>query len=483
MEDLRTESQIHEEAYVFCEENISSYEKTIYILAIAYGSEPVLRLNKDDIYKLACLLEVDSELLCKAIVNKVSIPCENAIIRFGNDIVECGSYLKNDFFYLIINVFLTYKNLDALFDGTDEEEIIENISIFNTLNSLFEISNAISSSYECMHKNAFSYDYAMYDTAECFYPKSYINMLYTLISIYDSLEFDSRFASIITMLLKYEFYTRVNALYLVTICQILKHSPCFDDEQKQIANDIYNKLLQILKNGKVISISINMLFLEKDKPADKRSRNDNTTRLQLLYGYSNYDCYDLRLDFAHKGQELVHFNNQTPGGLSCCIFTQDKYQSVVNQYPELAECFISYENQWALKEKINCELSNEMMSLYEEVSKVKSHDPVFSKIYSEKAINDFINTVAKMLPNECRRAIDTDGTHSKYCFNYDIIIRDITLLYIAYLSKDEVETERLFNLIADRAYSYGLISEKTKFYTFEKVYEIAEKAREKIIHY
>ena len=482
MEDLRTESQIHEESYVFCEENLSAYEKTIYILAIAYGSEPTYSLNEEDVQELAAFLEVDFELLSKAIGNEVHFPYNNAIIRFGDDTVECGSFFKKDFFHFIINVLLMYKNFDEIFDGTDEEEIRENISVFNTLSSLFEMANAIAATYECMHKNEFSYDNTMYDNSEYFHPNSYINMLTMLASFYNSIEFDSSLASIITMLLKYEFYTRINALYLVTICQILKHSPCFEEEAKQIANDMYNKMLYILKNGKVISININILFLEKDKPADKRSRNDNTTRLQLLYGYSNYDCYDLRLDFSHKGQEIVHFNNESPGGLSCCIFTRNEYQSLINQYPELEECFISYQNRWALKERKNCELSKDIMVLYDEVSKIKSHDPVFSKMYSEEAINDFINIVAKMLPYDCRKAIDTDGVYSRYCFNYDIIMRDIAWRYLAYLTKDREESDKILERIANKAYSYGLIPVKN-LDTFEEVYEIAEKAREKIIRY
>lgn len=388
--------------------------------------------------------------------------------------------LTTPFFNVIIKVFFMYKNLDELFEGTDDEEIRENIRLFNTITHLFDTANAIAATYECMHKNAFSYDNTMYDSAECFCPKNYIDMLILLLSSKDCLEYDKGLLCVLTMLLKYEFKTRINALYLVTICQVFKHSPCFTKEMKNIATDIYNKLLLILKNGKVVSISINYLHRKTNKQVGERSKEDNTTRMQILYGYSNYDCYDLRFDFAHKGQEIVHFNNETPGGLSCCIFNNYEYQNVIDQYPKLKECFISHDDRWALKERINCELTNEMQEDYDEVRKEKAHDPIFTQSYSEKDINNLINLISKMLPKECRRAIDTGGVYAKYCFNYDIIMRDITLLYLAYLSHDNKQVDMVVEWIADKAFRYGLTSEKVKIDTLDKVLDVINMAEGKI---
>lgn len=479
MNTFETELQKQTEPYIFCKQHISDYEKTIYILALASASS--YSLSKNDIQGLAEFLEVDSELMSKALDKDVCFPYGEAVIKFGDEVIECGSYYKSDFFRVIVNVVFMYRNLNELFDGTDDEEIIENIHIFRAIMHSFDIANAFAATYECMHKNAFSYDYTMFDSAECFRPNDYINMLITLVSSGDCLKYDKGILCTITMLLKYEFFTRANALYLVTVCQILKHSPCFDEETRSIATDLYNKLLFILKNGKVISININTLFLQKDKPIDKRSKKDNTTRLQLLYGYSNYDCYDLRLDFSHKGQEFVHFNNETPRGLSCCIFSSSEYQAIIEKHPELKECFISYEDRWALKEESNCVFSKDTKIIYDEVSKANSHNRVFSKSYSETAINDFISIVAKMLPKNCRKAIYTDGVYSKYCFNYDIIMRDATLLYFAYLSRNQEQEEKIAEYIADKAYRYGLLTEKIKIDSFQKVSEIIKLARDRVI--
>lgn len=481
MKYYRNESHLQIEPYVFCNHNISNYEKTIYVLAIAYGAAPIYHLEKGQIQDLAMFLEVDFELLSKALKNEGLFTYGKAIIKFGSDKIDCGKYFNNTFFDVIIKIFFMYKNLDEIFDGVEEEEIIENIRVFNTITFLFDTANAGVATYECMEKKAFSYDNTLYDSAECFRPKDYINMLTLLVTSEDCLEYDKGLLKILTMILKYEFSTRINALYLVTICQILKHSPCFDIETKNVASEIYNKLLFILKNGKVISINVNMLFRKTQKPIDERTKKDNTTRLQLLYGYSNYDCYDLRLDFAHKGQEIVHFNNETPGGLSCCIFTKQEYEVIIDKYPKLKECFICYENRWALKEKNNCELSKETRILYDKVSKDKAHDPIFSQIYSEEVINGFINVVSKMLPPNCQKAIDTDSTYAKYCFNYDVIMRDTILLYLAYLTRDNKQVDMVAEWIADKAFRYGLTSKKLKLDTFDKVAEIVKVAKERIV--
>lgn len=313
------ETMFQMEPYVFCDENLSDYEKTIYILAIAYGASPIYRLSKKDIEELSLWLEVDFKLLAKALENEMNFPCGNAIIKFGDDTIECGEYFKNDFFDVIVKLLFAYKNLEEIYDDFGNEAVGENIQTSFTINHYFEMANAIAATYECMHENAFSYDNTMYDSAECFYPKNDIEMLSLLAISADCLGYDEDLINILTKLLKYEFKTRINALYLVTICQIFKHSPCFTREMKNIATDIYNKLLLILKNGKVVSMIINCLHRKTDKQVDERSKKDNTTRMQILYGYPNYDCYDLRFDFSHKGQEVVHFNNETPGGFAGCV--------------------------------------------------------------------------------------------------------------------------------------------------------------------
>lgn len=103
------ETMFQMEPYVFCDENLSDYEKTIYILAIAYGASPIYRLSKKDIEELSLWLEVDFKLLAKALENEMNFPCGNAIIKFGDDTIECGEYFKMISLMSLSSCFLRIK--------------------------------------------------------------------------------------------------------------------------------------------------------------------------------------------------------------------------------------------------------------------------------------------------------------------------------------------------------------------------------------
>ena len=164
------------------------------------------------------------------------------------------------------------------------------------------------------------------------------------------------------------------------------------------------------------------------------------------------------------------------------VRTEEEYKNVINEHPELKECFISYNGQWALKERNNCNLTRELMTVYDDVSRSKAHDTIFSSAYSENEIIKFINVVAHMLPKDCLRAIDTNGHYAKNCFDYDIIMRNTTILYLAYLEHDDESVEKLFKDISNKAFRYGLISEEEKGneISFDTVLEIVKRARERI---
>ena len=61
------ETNFYDKPYVFCDENLSDYEKTIYILALAYADDPICRLTEKNISELSSFLKVDVQLLTKAL--------------------------------------------------------------------------------------------------------------------------------------------------------------------------------------------------------------------------------------------------------------------------------------------------------------------------------------------------------------------------------------------------------------------------------
>jgi hypothetical protein len=67
-----------------------------------------------------------------------------------------------------------------------------------------------------------------------------------------------------------------------------------------------------------------------------------------------------------------------------------------------------------------------------------------------------------MLPLTCRTPIDKNGEHARRCFNYDILVRNATLLYLAYIGREPQSIKLFIDDIATRANRYGLISMEEK---------------------
>lgn len=59
-------------------------------------------------------------------------------------------------------------------------------------------------------------------------------------------------------------------------------------------------------------------------------------------------------------------------------------------------------------------------------------------------------------------------------------MRDITLLYLAYLSHDNKQVDMVAEWIADKAFRYGLTSEKVKIDTLDKVLDVINMAEGRI---
>lgn len=290
-------------------------------------------------------------------------------------------------------------------------------------------------------------------------------MLMTLVTSDDCLEYDKSLLSIISHLAQYELRTRLNALYLIMITQIIMHSPFFEEEIHKMALEMYEHLMFILKNGRIISIQVNSLHCDIAKSCEDRTKRDNTTRLQILYGYENFDTYVMRVDLSHQGQPFIHFNNASPGKVCSYLFNKEEYENAIFRYPSLESCFVEYSNErWALKERNNCDLTKEMAIMFDTVEAEKAHKGVFSENFSEDCIVRFIDLFSSMLPYTCNIPIDKDGDHARRCFNYDILIRNTTLLYIACISSFVREESESINLLVDdifnKALNYGLILEE-----------------------
>ena len=459
-------STLDESVYEFCDKDIPSYEMTIYTLAMAYAESPLFSVDDEMISELAQLLIVDEELLKYALSGNTSFRYGDVRIKFGEKTVDCTEYFKNTFFASIIKLHLAYKELDKISDAIDEDTIIKNIEHIRAMIFYFDSTNANNATYECMLEQQFSLKHTVYDSGDS-PPMDYLKMLMTLVTSDDCLEYDKSLLSIISHLAQYELRTRLNALYLIMITQIIMHSPFFEEEIHKMALEMYEHLMFILKNGRIISIQVNSLHCDIAKSCEDRTRRDNTTRLQILYGYENFDTYVMRVDLSHQGQPFIHFNNTSPGKVCSYLFNKEEYENAISRYPLLESCFVEYSNErWALKERSNCELTKEMSKMFDTVESEKAHKGVFSENFSEDCIVRFIELFLNMLPSTCCIPIDKDGEYARRCFNYDILIRNTTLLYLAYISSFIREESESINLLIDdifnKALNYGLTLEEER---------------------
>lgn len=355
---------------IFSDEALSDYEKTIYGMAISFSHSGTYTIKNEDISEIAVMLCLNDELLRKALNLSPGgyLPCK--MIKMGDELFPRDMFENADLFDALVRVYFIYKNLSQMSDGTTYESILQNYQLFQDSIGEFAILNMITSTFECMSNDCYSLSYAVFNNGS-YQPKEQLNLIrLALLEDYDSI-LDKSFIPFLCRVMSYELITRVNSLYLIVINQIVKHSDFFEEKIKTIACEMYCYLLGLSQNARVISVQTNYLPPLQTETPERRGRFDNTTRLQVLYGYENFDAYYLRLDLAHKGQGFIHYNNMSPGGVKCCLFTEKEYSTIVTETPQAENFFIEYEGRYALKEPHNLELVEDERSLYESIRKGK----------------------------------------------------------------------------------------------------------------
>ena len=468
--------------YNFCDENLSNYEKTMLRLAISFGVTELYVLEESDIVSLSSLLKLEYYKLKKALLVSCQDVKHFSALKFGNEIYEGTFIYEYSLFDIIIRYHFISKALSQISEQIDKEQLKKNIGLFEGMLYHFDIINAKSATFECMYNNCFSQEFTIYSNSD-FTPMDSINLLKLFLISSEYYEHYKDMLPVIYQLLCYEFYTRTNTLYLITIVQIIKHSPFYDKSIYDIAVEFYSHLLFMHRNARIISIQINSLIPTIDFKPELRTKKDNTTRMQVLYGYDNYDKYVVRLDLAHIGEGFVHYNNKSPGGNRCCLFNEDEYRAIIEKHPELVKWFIVYGDRWSLKERTNCNLTKDEKKLYERIRKDKEHDPVFNKTYDEQNIVYFIELIGNMLPQYCYVPIDQEEIHARYCFNYDKIMEGVFCLYLTYLIHDKKEIQAIIDFIISIAIKYNLIPESDKevYSSIDGICIIIECAKAKIL--
>lgn len=469
--------------FSFSNASLDSFEKTIIHLACSYKVHGIYQIDSSNSKKLSELLTLDYNYFSFIFGSKEVFYPRKLITKFNN---QYHAYNNQDeiLFDCIVRFMFIWNNLKGL----------EHISSYKTLHDSymaiipeFELINAFSSTYELQHSTNIHdiHEFALYDSSSSFLPMDRINLLRSII-LSPSLANDfEELIPIIQILLNYDFSTRSLALYLVIICQVFMHSSFLSGEVILIFRELYSHLLIVLRNARVISVSISDLYQDLCKPPIQRTKNtDETSRLQIVFCYDNFDAYSLRLDLAHLGINITHFNTSSPGGTKCHFFTCDEHSNILDQHPESYDFFIQYGSSWALKERSNLSLSSHQSQLYDTLCKQKEHSPVFSSRYSESSIINALSLLSRALPNEYHIPFDKQGIYLNYCFSYNKVVYLLNQYYIMYLNKDK---EASLNFLCDiyaKAIKEELIStdDLDAFYSIDGLIMIVSLFKERLLH-
>lgn len=260
------------EDIIFCGEEMNDYQKTIVALALSYLKSAIYKLTEKNIEDLAFFLKIDKQLLEKALLTPEDTISYNTEIEIGHILINGSELMDSSFFAAIIRLYFARNSLEEIRNEASIDAVKHNIELFDLIMHLFDLVNATIATAECMSHNHFSLDYTLFSSTE-FNPKQLINMLQ--LSLHFSSN-DSSLALLITEILRYEFSVRFNALQLIVIVQIIKHSVFFENEIRDLASELYDQLLSLLKNGRVISVQTNLLHINKSDKSQDRGRADNT---------------------------------------------------------------------------------------------------------------------------------------------------------------------------------------------------------------
>ncbi len=441
---------------------LSDYEKMIIENALAYGFRGVIKLKEPDVFELAQNLRIDGELLLGAL--------NLCAISIGADWVEYKGerYNLNPFFSplfdSVIRYYLIQNDLGLIVDKSDEQTVSENINCFLKALHHFEMMNANSDTCEAERTDQYTHQYLMYD-GEGYRPKEILNLLMTYNSCRDCMESPDALDGhirIAQLILKHELLSRANAIYLAAVAQVISHSPQMNTEIRLIAQEFYLNVISKLRNAKVLSVQVNLLYQDTKKAySDRTKEQDNTTRLKIIYGFDNFDAYSMRLDLAHQGEGFIHYNNQSPGKVKCCLFSKEEYEAIIRSNPALSDCFISYGERFALKER--GQIDQSVKADYEVIREQNEHKKAFVQDYSEENVVDFVNCLGNMLPHSCLVAIRTDRKYDNYIFDLNRYYMMVTILFIALLGEYKGR-EKMYDYIVDKMISKNVIDNNFREY-------------------
>ena len=410
--------------FLFSKKTFSPHQKTLLKLALSYGESKIYAPTTKQIAELANFLSLDTKDLLRALNENHHLYDGDKII-FAED--SSGDFIRSDYqlFHALLNLFFFKSSLNSVAKETNFS--LKKFEFYQSCQFHLTNLNSSISTYECYKRSEYDYRYSPLNSC-CNNIHNYIDFLRMKLNYDDFLSNDQ--IALTDILLRYELVSLFNSLRLILLCQIIRDSPYFDMSTKKIANDLFSYFLFVLQNAKLIFFQTNSNPI-LNQNANIRGASDNTTRIQMVYTYSNFDSYSLRFDLAHKGQEITHSNNISPGKNSCAILPTNEYTKITEKFPDAKDFFVKYGTKFGLKEISNCIFNDEKQkAIYYKIQDKFSHTSLFQENFTDREIEGFMDTLNQFYLYQYFSPISKDNDKIDNCFRFCTIIKYIYALHL-----------------------------------------------------
>ena len=440
--------------------HFNPYEQTFICLIASY-----LRINPSiNVTELKTFCDtIDLEYNRIKPLIDFALKHDNFNINYLNFIDK--SIAIDNFDHMLLECLLYYEKIqkllnDIILDNSSEALKI-NTEIFLKIRHFINMINVNSGTYECMKNNKFSREHAP-QSFESFNPNPYIEFFENCSLFEEYYCAAKELLIILYATFIYYIQTHVHAMYSIVAFQLLKSSIFFRNDMKIIAGILYFNLHKLLKDARVINVLCNTRYFDIKVPQEQRGKFNNTTRLEIVYGYDNFDVYSLRLDTAHKGINFFHFNNTSPQNITFYPITQKEYEYVIGLIPDSTSCFISYKNLWFVRENYKTLLDKEKLKKFDILLKNNSHFKVLPENTQEKSILEFLNIAQKLFFPHFHKLVDYEGSEVQLSFKHDKLMFFLNIYLTRLISNATPESiEHIFDLILQKAQEIGIVDSDT----------------------
>lgn len=194
--------------------------------------------------------------------------------------------------------------------------------------------------------------------------------------------------------------TGIAFMQIQTILLLMESSSFYPRHIRKISKDILLLFKDLLANSRIQKIEIDSAI----SAGVLRKGIRKTTGIKIFFALENNDCYCLRIDFPHDGEEFLHYNLNDPGCETALPLNVYQYNELIKKYSAVDSLFFHMDNLYWFRNNFIQKLENmspskdsndyeKYLIFYNEMLKLfqkQSHYKMFAHDISKENMIDFI---------------------------------------------------------------------------------------------